>query len=173
MNSDFLQFETTTNKLTCRRFGVTDAYALFALIDHNREHLSQHDDDTANKYPALGDVVESITRPKNPRRQRYGIWNENGALIGSVNLTPVDGDEGVAEIGYWIGQEFTGQGYATAAAQGMINYGFEQGFARIIALAHITNLPSQHVLSKAGMVCEGTDTLEHDFLVYSITSQAE
>ncbi len=41
-------------------------------------------------------------------------------LIGRVDLVPVDPPSYV--IGYWLGEESTGRGYATAACRAVIDY---------------------------------------------------
>jgi len=76
-------------------------------------------------------------------------------LVGSIGLY-IAKEESVAELGYWVGQEFRGQGYATEAGAALIAYGFESpGLFRIYARAHPDNPGSCRVLLKLGMVPEG------------------
>jgi RimJ/RimL family protein N-acetyltransferase len=76
-------------------------------------------------------------------------------LVGAMGL--VMEDEGVAEIGYWIGVPFWGRGYATEAARAVVRYGFEErALERIFAMHYGRNPASGRVLQKAGMVYEGT-----------------
>jgi hypothetical protein len=42
-----------------------DSQPYFDLIEYDRAHLSQFDDDTAAKYKTVEDVLESIVNPKN------------------------------------------------------------------------------------------------------------
>ena len=61
-----------------------------------------------------------------------------------------------AELGYWLGVPFWGNGYATEAARAMIQYGFETlGLHRIYASYVSENIASGHVLRKIGMKREG------------------
>lgn len=43
----------TESDVVLRRLTIDDAPAMFALIDSNREHLSQHNDDTADKLSLI------------------------------------------------------------------------------------------------------------------------
>ena len=80
---------------------------------------------------------------------------DDGQLVGAMGL--VMKDEGIAEIGYWIGVPFWGRGYATEAAAEVIRYGFEErGLLRIFAMHYSRNPASGRVLQKIGMKHEGT-----------------
>jgi RimJ/RimL family protein N-acetyltransferase len=60
------------------------------------------------------------------------------------------------EMGYWIGQPYWGQGYASEAARRVIQFGFETlGLERISATHFAHNPASGRVMQKAGMRYEG------------------
>ena len=60
------------------------------------------------------------------------------------------------ELGYIFNTAFQNKGYATEAAFGLIQYGFEQlGIHRVIAHCNPENIPSWRVLEKIGMKREG------------------
>jgi [ribosomal protein S5]-alanine N-acetyltransferase len=62
-----------------------------------------------------------------------------------------------AELGYWIGVPFWGNGYATEAARAVIRYGFDELNLNRIYASYITQNPaSGRVLRKIGMKHEGT-----------------
>ena len=46
-------------------------------------------------------------------------------LIGSASLRDIDHEHHQAELGFWIGREWWGQGYASEAAAAVIRFGFE------------------------------------------------
>lgn len=58
-----------------------DADDYFGLIAQDPDHLRQHRDETADKYPTLDVVRDSIVSPKNPAKYRFGIW-DNGVMVG-------------------------------------------------------------------------------------------
>lgn len=79
----------------------------------------------------------------------------DGRQIGGIGLR-VDDQHQHAELGYWLGVPYWGQGYATEASREMLRYGFEVlGLHRIFA-SHFTHNPaSGSVLRKLGMRNEG------------------
>ena len=77
-------------------------------------------------------------------------------LAGAVGLT-ISREHDRAELGYWVGKEFWGKGFATEAAKALLTFGFQSlGLNRINA-RHLTRNPaSGRVLVKIGMRHEGT-----------------
>ena len=63
----------------------------------------------------------------------------------------------VAVLGYWIGQPYWGQGFATEAARALTNHGFTKGgIKRFIARHFNENEGSARVLRKIGFRASGT-----------------
>jgi RimJ/RimL family protein N-acetyltransferase len=61
-----------------------------------------------------------------------------------------------AEIGYWIGEPYWGQGIATKAVELVTEYGFNRlGLERIYSGVFDFNKASQKVLEKSGFTLEG------------------
>ena len=61
-----------------------------------------------------------------------------------------------AEMGYWIGKPYWGQGYAAEASLAVLAYGFDQlGLHRIWARHMRRNPASGRVMQKMGMLYEG------------------
>ena len=124
-----------------------NAAAYYALVDRNRSHLTQHGD-----YLDLGEatpesVTEDLLDPEN-RNVRFGVWLDE-QLIGRVDLNPRTTEDFV--LGYWLGGEFTGNGYATTACAALITYGQKTLGARTI-WAGVTkgNVQSEAVLHRLG-----------------------
>ena len=137
--------------LSLKQFATQDAEEIFALIDRNREHLSQFGDETAEKYPTLESVRESIGHPKNPKRLRFAIRNKEGQFVGSINITPDEENQRVAEIGYYLGSEFQRQGYMAKAVEMLTDYGFETlAYKTIYGDVTKGNTASSSVLLNAG-----------------------
>src|SRR5690606_9082612 len=94
--------------------------AYFASVDASRAHLSQFGDNTAAKYPTLESVRNSIVRPDNPYKISFGIWSDC-VFAGSAKLTVAEKGR-VGEVGYWLDQRRTGNGYATLATRALARY---------------------------------------------------
>jgi RimJ/RimL family protein N-acetyltransferase len=81
--------------------------------------------------------------------------SEPDELLGSVSLRRFSRDRR-AELGYWLGADAWGNGYATEAATALVDFGFrEMGLLRIYAQVLAGNVASCRVLEKLGMVSEG------------------
>jgi ribosomal-protein-alanine N-acetyltransferase len=80
----------------------------------------------------------------------------SGPLIGSAGLRDIDPEHLQAELGFWIGREWWGHGYAREAATEVIRFGFESlGLNRICAHHMARNPAAGKVLSASGMQREG------------------
>lgn len=86
----------------------------------------------------------------------FGVLRRQGALlVGCVGLRMVSEHER-AELGYWIGVPYWGQGFATEATDAVLRYGFEElGLHRIHATHFRRNPGSGRVMEKVGMSYEG------------------
>ncbi|CFX14095.1 GCN5 family acetyltransferase [Candidatus Filomicrobium marinum] len=74
----------------------------------------------------------------------------DGQLIGVTGYLP-DEDGQSAEIGYWLGKSYWGQGYATEAAAALIAYCFRrERFSHVTCGHYIDNPASERVIAKLG-----------------------
>ena len=80
-----------------------------------------------------------------------------GAAVGSVSLSRgQDVYRRSAELGYWLGRSFWGQGIMSAAVGEICRRGFAQwDILRIYAGPFANNAASRRVLEKAGFTLEG------------------
>jgi len=101
----------------------------------------------------------------------------NNEVAGSIGVHPkLDIHCKNAEIGYWIAEEYWGNGIVPEAVKLMVNYGFKTfDITRIYASTYDINIKSQRVLEKSGFVQEASfkDTLYkngtfHNEVIYAI-----
>lgn len=80
----------------------------------------------------------------------------DGKMIGNIGIHPQkDVHRLNAELGYFIGEDYWGKGYATEAIKKMIDYGFENfPINRIFSRPFSSNPASQKVLEKCGFILE-------------------
>jgi len=132
------------------------------------------DADIAELLPLIGarEVAATTLRIPHPYTERDALdffallqgtrkmWlaitlRSDGRQIGGIGLT-VDEKHQHAELGYWLGLPYWGQGYATEAAQEMLRYGFEDLHLHRIFASHFKHNPaSGRILVKLGMRHEG------------------
>ena len=110
-----------------------------------------------------------------PKFPELGLWatiyKENGQFIGRCGLLPwtIDGQQEV-EVAFALSKDYWGQGLATEAAQGIVQYGFENlNLSRLICVIDHDNSGSIRVATKIGMSFEKEAKDEYGpFLVYAM-----
>jgi ribosomal-protein-alanine N-acetyltransferase len=152
---EFLPLQT--ERLTLRGYMLSDIPAMLPLISAREvaattlriphpytEAYAQDFIATAQKDIASGNCLRVAI-----------VLRESAIFCGGIGLM-IEPDHARAELGYWIGVPYWGNGYATEAARAVVNYGFGSlGLQRIFA-SHVThNAASGGVLRKIGMRYEG------------------
>jgi ribosomal-protein-alanine N-acetyltransferase len=73
-------------------------------------------------------------------------------LVGIISLKNIDSGNKKANIGYWIGQQYWGNGIATESVALLINYAFSVlGLEEVCAYVYSENKRSIRVLERNGM----------------------
>jgi [ribosomal protein S5]-alanine N-acetyltransferase len=89
-------------------------------------------------------------------RLTLAVTTRGDGLVGSVAMHLIP-QHRRGEIGYWIGVDYWNRGFATEAAEALVQYGFEHLHLHRIMGRHLSrNRASGRVLRKLGMVYEGT-----------------
>lgn len=85
----------------------------------------------------------------------YGMWTvqlRSGEVIGRAGLSVREGYE-LPELGFVIGRDYQGQGYAEEACRAVLAYGRKElSFEHVQALVEEENLPSRNLLAKLGFL---------------------
>lgn len=159
-----LEIKSANSHVSLKQYMIGDAQDIFALIDRNRPHLSQFTDRTSFKYKTVTDVEKSILNPKQKDRNklRFAIRNEDNVLVGTVNLKPDAHKNDKAEIGYYIGKEFTftqtGKNYIDEAVKLLTDFAFKNmGLNEIVAVVDQGNMASEKVLQRCGFDIKEND----------------
>ena len=102
------------------------------------------------------DARDFLELAKDPDKLWLAITlRKDGRQIGGIGLR-VDQQHQHAELGYWLGVAYWGQGYATEAAREVLRYGFEDLRLHRIFASHFKHNPaSGRILRKLGMHHEG------------------
>ncbi len=82
---------------------------------------------------------------------------EDDALVGAITLDNIrKGPAQAASVGYWLGEEYTKQGYMKEALERVVAYAFAQlDLSRIEAAILEENLSSRKLLERSGFNYEG------------------
>ncbi len=120
------------------------------------------------KADLLDDSVERLERMQRFDRElgfsfRAVVRKADGAIIGNCGLKPLTipwSEPTDIEIGWLIRPDCWGQGYAVEAATPMLAMGLRLA-PRVIAITARTNLSSQRVMAKLGMVHKEALDFDH------------
>jgi RimJ/RimL family protein N-acetyltransferase len=142
-----------TERLTLRRPTLADVKAITHLandrrIAENTRRLPHpYEQDHAEQFvnaqaTANSETVFLIERDYRP--------------IGMVGIDWRQAD--APELGYWLGVDNWGQGFATEAARAAIDFGFEEfDIEHLISGARVANPASRNVLEKCGFQWSGVE----------------
>ena len=99
-------------------------------------------------YPYTYNDCEDYFLISNSNQFALNIFLDN-KLIGGVSLT-LDGDN-YYDLGYWLGKDYWGKGYATESSKKLLEYALEKlNSPKIKSGYFVDNLSSGNVLKKLG-----------------------
>lgn len=163
---------TTTERLLIRPFGQADSEAMHRVFSDPEvmRHVPGGACDRERSLARLGSLID--------HQQRYGfskwavIEKATGGLIGDCGLQFLDGGPDI-ELGFHLGREYWGQGYATEAAAACLAWARAERPERVVAIVDPANQASIRVLSKIGMAAAGTGSyFGREWLRFVMNSQA-
>ncbi|MEM8811708.1 MAG: GNAT family N-acetyltransferase [Pseudomonadota bacterium] len=103
---------------------------------------------------SVDDALTWIARCRDDREDGNGfaiyLRDRPDAVIGACGFGRSDGEE-TPELGYWLGEPYWGRGFATEAAQAVVDFAFETScFDAIACACRVTNPASRRVIEKCG-----------------------
>ena len=134
------------------------AEEMFAVVDANREYLREWlpwldntnspDDETT----FINGLLEEYRKGEGIN---YAI-RLDGRFIGGMSLNWIDRGNRGCGVGYWLSEEFTGQGIVTRCCGRLMDHCFDDlGFHRFVLEAATENIASRAVAERIGMRLEG------------------
>jgi len=141
-----------TRALNLRAPRLTDAPAIAELLQDRR--IAEMTARIPHPYTLRDAETYLLTPPDD--WVRAVERRSDGALVGIVSLRALE-RRAQLEIGYWIGRPFWNQGYATQAAQAVIDHAFAALEAEWVeARCRAVNAASRRVIGKCGFAYSGT-----------------
>jgi RimJ/RimL family protein N-acetyltransferase len=140
-----------TARLVLRAPRAADAKAIKSLINDRR--IAENTARIPHPY-TVNDARTFISAIGNGSEPAFLITLADGCIVGGCGIGTLR-DDG-PEIGYWIGVQHWGNGYATEAARALIDHAFgELGYDELRAGARVSNPASRRVLEKCGFQWTG------------------
>ena len=146
-----------TPRLELRRYERSFAENMFELVDAERERLGRF----------LPWVEKTKTLLDEQKYIEFAIqsWDEKnlfdfglflkGRYIGSIGVHTISWANERCEIGYWLGEKYSGQGLVKEAVIGLLERLFDLGFYRVEIRCDQKNTKSSQVAVRAGFRLEG------------------
>ncbi|WP_423189050.1 GNAT family N-acetyltransferase [Alkalibacterium sp. f15] len=135
-----------------------DSPEIFALIDQSRKHLKQWMTwvDQVQSVEDIDEVTYKHLLEFTEQKAVHFVIQYNGEVAGSVNINDIDWSIKSAEIGYWLGSEYTGKGIMFRTVKSLLDYAFEKlGLHKIEIWAAEGNSKSRSIPERLGFVQEG------------------
>ncbi len=133
----------TTNRLVLRAFSAADTSRFWELASDWQVARMTSD----IPHPLSNEQALAWLRPAEGEA-RFAI-DRDGELIGGIGY--FRRTSGAAELGFWLGREYWGQGYATEAGIAVVRHGFIVGRHDAFTSSHFHDNPaSGRVLIKLG-----------------------
>jgi RimJ/RimL family protein N-acetyltransferase len=140
-----------TERLTLRRPMLADVKAITRLANDRR--IAEN---TRLPHPYSQDHAIEFVRGTAKDRETVFLIENNHTPIGMVGIERRQPD--APELGYWLGVEHWGQGFATEAARAVIDFTFEEfDVEQLMSGARVVNPSSRNILEKCGFQWIGVE----------------
>jgi RimJ/RimL family protein N-acetyltransferase len=142
-----------TERLMLRRPTLADVKAIARLANDRR--IAEHT--RRLPHPYLQDhAIEFVRTLADSGRETVFLIENNHTPIGVVGIDWRQAD--APELGYWLGVEHWGQGFATEAARAVIDFTFEEfDVEHVMSSARVANPSSRNILEKCGFQWIGVE----------------
>lgn len=138
-------------------FEFNQAEELFLLIEKNREYLKRWLG-WVDRSRSISDSVDFIKFTKqsyvNDQGIKVGIWHKN-KLIGLIDHHGANKNNKSVNIGYWLDEDYQGQGIMTKVTETMIEYAFDLGMNKVEIRCASKNEKSKAIPIKLRLKQEG------------------
>ena len=146
--------------LILREIQLSDADALYNIIDHQRDYLREwlpFIDYTRHVGDTRAYILSLYDKPYEHRDLVFSIWYQE-KVVGLMGLKGTDRDNHKTEIGYWLSSDMQGKGIATCACQKLAHYLFvNMGMNRIQIRVGVANQKSKRIPIRLDFVLEGVE----------------
>lgn len=148
-----MDFVITAKRLTLRPFCAGEAEALCKIA--NQKYVLRWMPDWESTMEDAEDVIRFFAdqRPKACKTEAKIMFamELEGKIIGMIGIGNKEECDDEIEIAYFISEAYAGNGYMTEAAYAVSRWAFKNlKLDYLIAIADVSNIPSQRVLEKCG-----------------------
>jgi ribosomal-protein-alanine N-acetyltransferase len=145
-----------TERLRLTPLVETDADHIFPLM-RDAEVMAFWDVGEIDDPDVIAAIVGGNVEEMAEGRAVYWAMRElaDGRFVGVCDLSEIDRRHRRAEIGFMLGRDAWGQGYALEAMRAVLTFAASSGLSRLLARTHLGNRRSDSLLEKLGFEEEG------------------
>jgi len=149
--------EITTQRLILRPFHAEDAKRVSELC--NNINIYKSTSSLPYPYPVESALAWIQNHDENfisDKSYEFAITDKlTGEIYGAIGLSNHKNNKN-GEIGYWIGEDYWGKGYATEALRAIVDFAFSvKDYHKVWGRFFDSNPSSGKVMQKVGLVYEG------------------
>lgn len=159
--------ELETARLFLRAYRPDDDAQYFRMVRENWDHLHEFMPEKVLALQTVEDTRDFLRWLNDEWQQHnlflFSLWEKTtGRYLGETYLANPDWHVPSIELGYFLVQTATGQGYVTEAAHAVLGWAFDRlHIIRVDLQCRADNTPSQRVAERLGFRQEGCQRLRH------------
>jgi ribosomal-protein-alanine N-acetyltransferase len=145
-----------TERLRLTPLADTDAQDIFPLM-RDAEVMAFWDVPEIDDPDLIANIVAGQVEEMAEGKAVYWALRTmpDDRFVGTCDLSEIDRRHKRAEVGFMLGRDAWGQGYALEAMQAIVAYAATRGLRRLLARTHLGNRRSDSLLEKLGFEEEG------------------
>lgn len=145
-----------TERLRLQPLTDSDAERVFPLMD-DAEVMAYWDVPEIDDPDLVAQIVHGqVAEMAAGRAVHWSIRRlADDSFVGTCDLTEIDRRHKRAEVGFMLGRETWGKGYAQEAMRAVVAFAATSGLRRLTARTHLGNRGSEALLEKLGFREEG------------------
>ncbi|MDX8046856.1 GNAT family protein [Gracilibacillus sp. S3-1-1] len=145
-------------ELSLRLIELRDADRVFELINHSREYLREWLNfvDGTVKVEDTKAFIDSCIRGYADNKSLNTVVLYKGAIVGVAGFNSIDWTNKIAYIGYWLGEDYQGNGVMARVAKALTDYALKElQLNKVEIRAAVGNQKSRNIPERLGFVEEG------------------
>ncbi|WP_175989265.1 GNAT family N-acetyltransferase [Bacillus sp. Marseille-Q1617] len=145
-------------ELSLKLVDLNDTHEMFQLVDAARNHLKEWLGwlDYTKKEDDTKQFIQSCMRSYAENKSMNTVILYKGKMVGTAGYNSIDWSNKTAYIGYWLHQDYQGNGIMTRVAKALTDYAFEyHNLNKVDIRAAKENKKSRSIPERLGFVEEG------------------
>lgn len=146
------------DELSLKLIELNDAKRVFELTNKSRDYLKEWLPwlDTTKKMEDTNEFIKSCVKGFSEKKSLNTVILFRGEIVGVAGYNTINWSNRTAYIGYWLGEEFQGNGIMTEVARALTDYAFhELNLNKVEIRVAVLNTRSRSIPEKLNFVNEG------------------